>query len=1519
MTTKVPIEDLLRLSPIQKSLLAHTIASGSKHTGVRQKAYRWQGNLHPGLFQQAWKFLVLHTAILRSSVPWEGLDKPVQVVHKQLELPLVEHDWSHIPSYEQQPTFMALCKSEREEGFDVEEPPLLRLVRVQTGATEHLLLWTFHGFVADAMSIDLVMQEVGRIYHGLVRGEEPGLPKLEKFKVYASWAFSQDSDGSDDFWRSGLQGSAAPEDPGSAETDEAFEVLRVEISEPHIQEVLSQSDQNYFRAVVHAAWCIVMAKYFGQGNLLFGVNFSGRYKSLKSAETICGPLENILPFRTALPTDISISAWLEQLQKQYRAMTQHAYCGLDKVTALAGSPSNQPLFNTAVLVSNGLFHASIEIGEQTVIDEIPLPPVPECPLTLQAAKTKEGVTFELAHLRHLESDVMHRLAESFSHWFKQIVTDPDQLLAKIMVLSESERSQLLAWSSSGESVVPDQCIHHLFEVRAKENPEAIAAIYEEGSICYGELNVCANQLARHLRQNGVGAEEVVGVFMARSRETLIAILGILKAGAAYLPLDAELPPERLSYFIQDAQVRFLLTKQDLLFELPLAAAATKVICLDTDWDEINSYLAEGLPLKVEPERIGYVIYTSGSTGKPKGVAVTHDQAAAHLSAVGKEFAYVAQDRVLQFASLSFDVSVEQLLAPLAAGATVVLKGNNPWDRKELFAAVQRFGVTVINVPPAYFAQLTEDEETRAPIPPSLRLVIVGGDAMSPEVVRRWCRSLPRPVELLNAYGPTEAVITATLFQISGDSLEANDVHRIPIGHPLAGRKAYVLDNRFDLAPIGVWGELYLGGTLARGYLNHADLTAEKFVPDPISSSPGTRLYCTGDRVRCRADGNLEFRGRTDNQVKIRGFRIELEEIELALAECPGVKQVAVAAQPSTQGEKRLVAFVVGASGSRPEASELRDALRKKLPDYMVPSHIDFVDALPLTASGKIDRNLLPAFDTANQAAQDGSAPEATATEKKLKEIWADVLGIAQMDVHDDFFDLGGDSLLATQVMTRVQKAFGVEVPLRIMFDTPTIANLAQAIGEQDKVSAPQMELRRTDREGDLQLSPAQERLWFLSLAGGQSSLYNMTGAVRMEGSLEIGKLEEALTEVIRRHEALRTIFPLKGDYPVQVVQREYPVRLALVDLSHLPEEKREAELSSCIRAEASLSFDLFHGPVFRARLVRLTGEDHVLLATIHHIACDGWSLAILANEVTLLYGSLLQGKSSPLPDLPLQYVDVAHWQRQLLEQNYDSHLDYWRRRLGGSPPPPALPQEKTAHGETGFRGANYKEYLSSETTDGIHGLCKSAGVSVFMVLLAAWKALICAYTDSKDIVVGTDVANRNHEETEKIIGFFVNILALRTDLGGNPSFLEVLDRVRETTLGAYQHQDMPFDRIVDELNPNRTTSLTPLFKTYFIMPRAALELLQLRGLRISRLELEEQTAKFDLIVLAEEAGSEIVCNFNYKTDLFEPDAIHSIAEDFKAVLEHFIAKPDTRITTAQSIIERDRPKTRSFKASVGRA
>nr|WP_248141654.1 non-ribosomal peptide synthetase [Burkholderia gladioli] len=1081
--------------------------------------------------------------------------------------------------------------------------------------------------------------------------------------------------------------------------------------------------------------------------------------------------------------------------------------------------------------------------------------------------------------------VLGQLADALEH-------APHTAVRELAVLPADERELLLeTWNRTDTPYPAHLCVHQLFEQQVQRTPEAVALVWEEQSLTYDQLNIQANRLAHRLIELGVKPDTRVALCAERSPAMVIALLAILKAGGAYVPLDPAYPGERLSHILHDAQPLLLLadavgqqTLADQWGQLPMLALE-QPLPADLKTSNPNTQ-AIGLT----PAHLAYVIYTSGSTGTPKGVMVEHAQIVRLFDVTQASYGFNEQDVWCLFHSIAFDFSVWELWGALRYGGRLVIVPNDVARfAPDFHRLVCKQNVTVLNQTPSAFKAFIE-ADANSDSENSLRYVVFGGDALDPSILAPWYARHPdkRP-QLVNMYG-----ITETTIHVSHRLLDRSDTSKrgSPIGHRIPDLRIYLLDAYGQPVPLGAVGELYIGGAgVARGYLNQPELSAERFLNDPFHSAPGARMYRTGDLARYQADGNLEFLGRNDQQVKIRGFRIEPGEIETHLASHPAVREAVVIAREDAPGEKRLVAYVTP-NQEVPEdlALVLRTYLGARLPEYMVPAAYVMLQALPLTPNGKLDRRALPAPDSSAYA-QRGYEPPQGEAEIILASIWAELLGLERVGRHDNFFELGGHSLLAVRLLSRLPHVLNVAPPLASLFDQPTLAGFALAVTELLARSGPQLvsPIVTVPRDTPLPLSFAQQRLWFLAQLEGTNTAYHIPLGLRLRGSLNVAAWRSALNQLFARHEALRTVFVSTDGQPrVELLPAEPGLPLLEHDLQH--ETQSEQALAQLCNEEARTPFDLTCGPLIRARLIRLSDQDHLFLLTLHHIVSDGWSMGIFFRELSALYTAFCQGLPDPLPPLSIQYPDYAAWQRQWLTgERLHTQAEHWRSTLADAPVLLALPGDRPRPPQQTFAGAAVPVLIDAELTQGLKRLGHRHGTTLFMTLLAAWAAVLARLSGQDDLVIGTPVANRNRIELEPLIGFFVNTLALRIDLTGAPTVTELLARVRQLTLAAQDHQDLPFEQVVEIVQPPRRLDHTPLFQVMFAWQNNDPGVLELPGLNIGPAGPSHNQIKFDLDLSLRETGDAIAGSIGYATALFDASTIERQRGYLLALLRAMVA------------------------------
>ena len=1485
-------------------------------------ALRMEGRLDVEALGATLNEIVRRHEVLRTTFAAEG-GQPVQVVRSARPVKLEQVDLSAEPEEEREAQSRAFVSQETARPFDLARGPLLRASLLKLAGEDHIATLTMHHIVGDGWSLGVLVREVAALYEAFVADQPSPLPELPiQYADFAAWqrewlsgeVLEQELD----YWRRQLAGAPAtlklPTDRArpSVQTHRGASynfTLPAPLSAA-LRQLSRQEGATLFMTLL-AAWQLLLSRHAGQEDVVVGTPIANRTRS--ETESLIGFFVNTL----ALRADLSGAPTFRELVGRVREACLGAYAHQDlpferlvEELAPERSLSHAPIFQVMFALQN----ASLTGLELPGLKLSPVPGVittTKFDMTLTMFDSGERIGGSLDYdVELFDASTAERFITHFETLLASAAADPDCVVGQLSLLGEDERRQVLVeWNCTERPYPRGLCVHELFEERAAQSPEALALMADTGEVTYAELNTRANQLAWRLRGLGVGPEVVVGVMLERSTEMVAALLAVLKAGGAYLPLDPEYPLERLAFMIEDAQVPVLLTQERLLDNLPTHWG--HLLCLDADAESIAGESAENLGRSAAPDNLAYIMYTSGSTGRPKGVCVTH-RAISRL-VVNTDYVSLSEaETLLQLAPVSFDASTFEIWGALLNGARLAIFPAERPSLEQLADVLRRHQVTTLWLTAGLFHQMVERQLDGLC---GVRQLLAGGDVLTPGAVQRVLREVAG-CRVINGYGPTEATTFTTCHPMrDADGVGAN----VPIGRPIANTRVYILDERMSPVGVGMAGELYVGGDgLARGYLGRAGQTAERFVPNPFSADGGERLYRTGDTVRYLEDGRIEFLGRADGQVKVRGYRIETGEIEAALGEHRTVREAVVVARPEpVGGDKRLVAYIVAADSGTVDPAELRRHLRGRLPEYMMPSAFVTLDLLPLSPNGKVDRRALPDPEHNRPRATPAFVALTTGTEELLGALFGEVLGLERVGADENFFELGGHSLLATQLVSRLRQALGVEVPLREMFEQPTVRGLAQSVerllraGEWSSGPGPV----RVAREGDAPpLSFAQQRLWFIDQLEPGNSLYNMPTALRLSGRLDVSALSQTLTEVCRRHEVLRTAFGSLEGQPVQIIHPPKPLSLPVLDLSALPTDERESRVRAFVEQEYVEPFDLAEGPLLRAKLLKLSEEEHIALFTMHHIVSDGWSGGVLVGEVATLYEAFAEGRPSPLPELEIQYADFAVWQRELLRgESLERLLRYWREQLAGAPPVLELTTDRPRPSVQTHRGAFHTFTLPADLTASLRGLSRREDSTLFMTLLAGWQLLLSRYTGQEDVVVGSPIANRTRAETEPLIGFFVNTLALRADLSGSPTFGELLRRVREACLGAYAHQDLPFERLVEELAPERSLSHAPIFQVMFALQNAPGGELRLPGLTLSPVSGHESRAvSFELNMILSETEEGLNGLLIYHSDLYDEATVARMVGHYVRLLEEAASGGDVEVMRMPLLSDAEREELRRW-------
>ena len=1487
---KKAVEDVYPLTPLQEGLLFHTLLSPDGGAYHDQFSAILRGPLEPDTLMRAWRSIAANHAIFRTAFAWQTGKAPLQVVGRRAETPFMLHDWRDADATVQAERQARLTADDVQQRFDPSKAPLTRITLARLADDVWFLLWSRHHLLLDGWSVSLVLREWLTTYQALRAGQAAPLASAPPFRTYLAWLQRQEGAKAEAFWRREFGDLSQPTPLGLALTMEGTMtddrhgerdlVLPPEASEA--VRALARAARVTPATVFQGAWALLLARLGGERDIVFGHTVSGRPADLPGADAMIGLFINTLPLRARIEPARPLGEWLRALQVTTAEARQFEPTPLVRIQGWTDVPRDRPLFETLLVYENYPAGEALE-GQ---LGSLRVEQVRSHERTHYAATliVEPGERFKLLLLhdrQRLPADLAERWLTYLQVLLAGMAAGVGRPLATLAILPPSERALLVdAWNATDRPHDRTATLPGLLSDQVVRTPSAVALVDGTRRLTYAELDGAAARLAAHLRSLGAGPEQCVGVCLERGADLVIALLAVLKAGAAYVPLDPAYPAGRLAFMAGDARFVALVTQRRVADRLPPLAIPT--VWLDEPLPAPGSSASD---VRIDPVNLAYLIYTSGSTGKPKGTAIEHRQAVAFVHWAQTAFTPRELSGVLFSTSVCFDLSVFELFVTLATGGKVIVAEN----ALALPTLPARAEVTLINTVPSAAAELVRS----AAIPDSVMTVNLAGEPLTAALADKlYAQSaLERVYDL---YGPSEDTTYSTC------ALRARG-GPATIGRVIANSRLYLLDPDLQPVPRGAIGELWLAGEgLARGYLGRPDLTAERFMPDPFARDPGGRLYRTGDLARFRADGQIEFLGRGDHQVKIRGFRIELGEIQARIEAHPAVAEAAVLARDHPQRGPYIVAFVAPAAGGAVTATALTDWVRGTLPHYMVPSAWHALDVLPRTPNGKLDRKALPA--DRDGPAEPAAPPSyrrivADPLSELVTGIWAEVLGVTAPSAEANFFELGGHSLLATQVVARVRAALGRDVPLRVLFDHPDLDGFVAALRA---AGAPGSGEPGPDEVGPVRpgpgleapavLSSAQERMWVLAQLAPGSPAYNLPAALELHGPLDVAALARALQAVVARHEPLRAVFPAVGGRATLHVHPALTLALPVIDLSDCPEAARETEARRRVEAEAHTPFNLAAGPLIRATLLRLGPDRHWALFTLHHIVFDGWSEGVLVDEVMKAYA----GES--LGGLAVTYGDFARWQRQRAQgPAWLRQVDYWRNQLAGVEAL-ELPTDRERPAEPSYRGGQFERVLDPALTEAVKGLGRKEGATLFMTLLAAWEAVLAKQSGQESFAIGTPVAGRVRSELEGLIGLFVNTLALRADVAGDPSFRDLLRRVRKTTLEAYAHQELPFERVIEAVNPERDASRPALFQVMFSLQNHPAAALSLAGLTLAPVPVEAGQAKFDLTFSARETAAGLTLSAEYARDLFNRTTVERLVERYLALLAEAVKDPTRRLS-----------------------
>lgn len=1492
------IESTYALTPAQQGMLYHTLIAPGSGAYVAQMHCTLEGPLDANALRTAWDAVLAHHPALRAGFSWEKRATPIQAVVSSASMPWTALDWRDVPHGEHARRLSAFLADDRARGFDLRRPPLMRAALVRYADDRYELVWTAHHILLDGWSTAIVLRDLRAAYGAIASGAQPALVPTRPFRQFVDWLARRLTDATESYWSRALA-----DFPGAAELSLPQPTVRADVraadAYADVARELSAESTNAIRAaaarmrvsentVVFGGFCATLARYTDRDRFSVGLTVSGRPPALDGVENIVGLFIATVPIVVNGIADGSTEEWLQSLQRRVLDAQQHGGIESSRLREVAGIAGGERLFDCLFAYENypdapaldaTADLAGVRVGPLRGVDR------PDYPLTLVVAPGDRLRLTAIVDTRRFERAHIERLLEHIERMLSAVAGGSSRRLDEVELLSAADRARLEEWAGESRRYPRDASLFALFERTARRQPAARAVVDGDASYDFESLLDRATRVHAALCARGVQPGDRVALLLERGVDFVAAMLGVLRAGAAYVPIASGTPDARLAFMLRDTAARLVVMADDNDSH-PTANGICEFVSMSTLLAPAANAPADvPEPARVDGSAIAYVIYTSGSTGEPRGIAIP--QRAVSRLILETNFLTLPTAPSVGFASnVAFDASTLELWSALLLGGTLaVIDQDTLLDARALAGALAARPVDLLWLTSGLFSEIARVVPTAFA---TVGMLIVGGDVVDPVTVRA-VRAAGGPVRMLNGYGPTENTTFTTTFDMAR---LAEDATAVPLGTPITNTSVRILDRHLRQVPIGVTGELYAGGDgLAVGYIGRPEITAERFVSNAWSDQAGARLYRTGDLARFTSDGTLEFLGRADDQVKIRGFRIEPGEIESALAAIGGVEHTLVVAEGERASERRLVAYVAGSA--LPSAATMRGALAAALPSYMVPAAIVPMAEFPLTPNGKVDRRALPSPSAVHhERASMAGLGNARPTPHILAAIWCSLLGVDSVATDADFFALGGHSLIAMQLASRVRDAFGIALPLRAIFDMPVLRDLAEFIDRLRAAGRPAVPPFRVEqRPREIPLSFAQQRLWFLDRFAPLSAAYHVPHAITLHGPIDANALELSLSDVVGRHEALRTVFAEEEGRASQIVRPAAPVALERVDLSaRLPAERRSA-LAALIDRQFGARFDLSTGPLVRCALIRVGPDEHVLTITLHHIVADGWSIGIFTRELGACYEARLHGREPALPALAVQYADFAVWQRGWLAgETRDAAIAFWQGALDAASVT-ELPSDKPRPAMQSFRGGTLEVELPRDVAELASEIARARDCTPFIVLLAAYLAFLSRSTGRNDLVVGVPIAGRTHHELEPLIGFFVNMVPIRVNVNADDAFDVLLARVRSAVLDAFDHQDVPFETIVDAVNPVRDPTRQPLVQLTFAVHDFESQELELPGVRVGEVRTDLRWVRFDAEFHLWHAGGGLRGYWAYATDLFERATIEAHHARFVRLLTSALREP----------------------------
>lgn len=1490
------IEEIYPVTPIQSGLIFRHLYDPNSDAYFVQRVFELK-NVNINLFKQSWKILIERHETLRVSFSYKKLKTPVQIIHRKIIIQWKEEEIQNLTFEEQRDSLNKTIKQERQEGFNIQKAPLMRFNLLRIKKDKYYFIWNQHQLLIDGWCVPIILEELSDIYESLITNSELNLKQRRSYRDYIKWIQDQNQVAARDYWQKELLGVEGTKISAKSkgEDDYVEEILILNKQETNNFNKLAKDTNVTLNTIFQAVWALMLSQQTGQREVVFGVTVSGRNINLEGIEDMVGIFINTIPLRISINPRESLQDFLRRIQNKMSFNQERVYISLSEIQA---TQREHQLFDTLFVFENypGAKKKSASFNS----------------FSLKKHQNLERTEYALA-LTIIPGDEI-RICFNYNKKylqkyqitsFKQIIKQLCEFLVKegktlllgnVSTISQKELTILQDWSNTKNEYVKNKPVYQLFEESTQANPDKIAIIYQDQQISYEVLNQKANQLALYLVKQGVILETPIAIFIPRSLELIIGLLAILKSGGTYVPIDPEYPAERIHYMLENSKTSIILTHSSMIDKLPSNCAV--LITIDEIKKELQSEKTINPNIRIPGDSLCYVIYTSGSTGIPKGVGVTHSNLIHYLN-YSKEVYFTSKEAVTMLHSpIVFDMSITSFYSPLITGNTIYILSSNLQINSLEIIKKELSKVNFLKLTPTHLKALQKEDALKNIISNKISCLVIGGEnILKEDIIPLFNYSSSCINSIFNEYGPTEATVGCCTFKI--EQLEHINQVSIPIGRPIHNTQIYILDPNLNQVPIGTIGEICIGGIgLARGYIGNPDLTSEKFIANPYVSKKeiGNRLYRTGDLGRYLSDGNIEFIGRRDYQVKIRGVRIELEEIESILAQSEWIKQVVVLAREDILGQKKLVGYVAlkeHLTKNFTEESEqeliksLRELIARSLPDYVQLSQIVILDEMPLTQNGKLNRNALPIPE-----GRDGVGiykdPEGL-LEEELAAIWQDLLKVEKVGRNDDFFNLGGHSLLATQLISKIRNEQGIEIPLKTIFEHSTLKNFAKSLTDKYLSQDLLPPIKRVSRDQIIPLSFAQQSFYLLDLLATSKGLYHISRAIRLGEELDVLALKKSLNHMIKRHEILRTLIISKEKLERQIILNEdITFNLTEINLA------TKGELYDYFGKESTRPFDFEKGPLHRGTLIKIKGE-YILLITFHQIISDGWSASIWIKELCKLYLWYKGGIEANLPAIHIQYADFSIWQRSWLKGYVlEKQLLYWKKQLTGVSML-ELPTDYPRPKQQSYKGSNYSFYLDKQVINSLKKISQNNGTTLFMTMLSVFQIVLSKYTKQTNLIIGTPIVGRRMQETENLIGSFVNILVLRVNTSHNPTFKALLSQVKKITLEAYSNQDVPFEQLVEYLKIQKDLSKHPIFQVMFILQKTKHEELKFGDITPEIIAVNNNQTKFDLSLNIVETDERLNLRFEYANDLFKKETIEMLSNYYRSFINEIIQDQDKKL------------------------